>query len=193
MVPTNRYSSPIGGKAQRFAPRWSADGSRIAFRDKDGRSYVVTVADRSLQEIAKDVHGRMFDYTWSPTGNTLAWSMTDSDKVSLSIFTWSADDPKVRRVTTAVFNEYTRRGIRTATILYISSDRDYSAAALAARVQLRRGADRPACTRSLCEGCEESFPMESDEVSIDSAARAPAPPAAAPAAGGPPQRRDCSE
>src|SRR5678810_490586 len=96
----------MGGKAQRFSPRWSADASRIAFRDKDGRLYVVKIADKTIQEIAKDVHGGLTDYTWSPMGNTLAWSMTDTDKTSLSVYVWNATEGKVRRVTGDTFNEY---------------------------------------------------------------------------------------
>ena len=59
-VAQDGQSKPVqlthGGKAQRFSPRWSADGSYIAFRDKDGRLYVLHLADRNLTEIAKDMH-----------------------------------------------------------------------------------------------------------------------------------------
>src|SRR6185503_8012532 len=35
-----------GGKAMRYQPEWSADGKRLAFSDKDGKLYVVTLADK---------------------------------------------------------------------------------------------------------------------------------------------------
>jgi tricorn protease len=184
----------IGGKAQRFAPRWSADASRIAFRDKDGRLYVVTVADRKIQEIAKDVHGRLFDYTWSPMGNTLAWSMTDTDKVSLSIFTWSASDPKVRRVTTDVFNEYSPSWDPDGNYLFYLSDRDYQPQLSQLEFNFATARTTGVYALALRKDVKNPFPMESDEVAIDSsalrsAAPAPTPPAAsapAPAAGAAP-------
>ena len=37
-----------GGKAMRYAPAWSPDGTRIAFGDKDGKVYVVDVAARRM-------------------------------------------------------------------------------------------------------------------------------------------------
>ena len=57
-----------GGKAMRYQPEWSADGKRIAFSDKDGRLFVVTVADKSITEVAQSQGGAIRDYEWSPDG-----------------------------------------------------------------------------------------------------------------------------
>jgi len=48
--------------------------SAIAFSDKNGKVYVVTLADRKMVEIADAPHGQIRDYTWSPRGNYLAFS-----------------------------------------------------------------------------------------------------------------------
>ena len=63
-----------GGSAMRYQPEWAPDGKRIAFGDKDGKLYVVTLADRKMVEIADSPHGQIRDYTWSPRGNFLAFS-----------------------------------------------------------------------------------------------------------------------
>ena len=41
----------------RYAPEWSADGKRIAFSDKDGGLYVLTMADKTVAEVARSIGG----------------------------------------------------------------------------------------------------------------------------------------
>jgi tricorn protease len=114
-----------GGKAQRFSPRWSADASHIAFREKGGRLFVVRVSDHKLTEIARDIQGGLNDYVWSPSGNNLAWSMTDSDQVSQSLYVWTGGNSEVHRVTGPVFNEYSPAWDPEGKFIYFLSDRDY--------------------------------------------------------------------
>jgi tricorn protease len=66
-----------GGSAQRYAPEWAGDGRRIAFSDKDGKLFVLTLADKSLKQVADAANGQITDYEWSPKGNYLAFSMND--------------------------------------------------------------------------------------------------------------------
>ena len=71
-----------GGRAMRYQPEWSPDGKRIAFSDKDGKLYVVTLADKRIVEVADAPHGQIRDYVWSPRGNFLAFSY-DAESQSL--------------------------------------------------------------------------------------------------------------
>jgi tricorn protease len=88
----------------RYAPEWSAEGTHIAFSDKDGRLYVVALADRKTVQIADDPRGMIRDYTWSPKGAYLAFSMNDPSGTR-SLHIWSATDGQVHRVTDETFNE----------------------------------------------------------------------------------------
>ena len=53
----------------RYQPEWSADGKRLAFSDKDGKLYVVTLADKKMTEIVDAPRNQIRDYAWSPSGN----------------------------------------------------------------------------------------------------------------------------
>ena len=161
-----------GGKAQRFAPLWSPDNSRIAFRDKDGRLYVVRVADKSVQEIAKDIHGSLNDYAWSPKGNALAWSMTDADKVSQSIYVWTSDNGTVHRVTGDTFNEYSPSWDPEGNYLYFLSDRDYYPQLSQVEFNYATARTTGIFALSLRKDVKNPFPMENDEVTVDTAAAA---------------------
>jgi tricorn protease len=93
-----------GGKSMRYNPQWSPDNKRIAFSDKDGRLVVVTVADKKLTEAARETRGRITDYTWSPCGGHLAFSMQDANGFR-SIWTWSVEDARLRRITDEMYHE----------------------------------------------------------------------------------------
>ena len=81
-----------GGSAMRYGPEWAHDGKRIAFSDKDGKLYVLTLADRKLVEVADSPRGQIRDYIWSPRGNFLAFTMANPDNQFASVFIWSAND-----------------------------------------------------------------------------------------------------
>ena len=69
-----------GGTAMRYSPEWAPDGKRIAFSDKDGKLYVLTLADRKVVEIADSPRGQIRDYIWSPRGNFLAFTMANQNQ-----------------------------------------------------------------------------------------------------------------
>ncbi|HTH51036.1 MAG TPA: DPP IV N-terminal domain-containing protein, partial [Pyrinomonadaceae bacterium] len=115
-----------GGQAQRYNPVWSHDSKKIAFSDKDGKLYVVTVATRQIQQIAKERNGLLLDYDWSPKGNYIAFSMGGVGGLYNSVYVWSAADNKLTRVTADGFNATTPAFDTTGQYLYFLSDREYA-------------------------------------------------------------------
>lgn len=188
-VAQDGQSEPVrltsGGQVQRFSPRWSPDGSRIAFRDKDGRLYVLRVADRNLREIAKDSRGSLTDYEWSPSGNNIAWSMTDPDMTTRSIYIWMAGDGRVRRVTGEYFNEYSPAWDPDGDFLYFLSDRDYLPQLSQTEFNYATARMTGIYALALRTDVKHPFPMESDEVTVDTAVAARPKPAAEPATAAP--------
>ena len=66
-----------GGKAMRYRPAWSPDGKRLAFSDKDGKVFVLTLADKSVVQVADEARGQVRTTTWSPCGTHLAFSLSE--------------------------------------------------------------------------------------------------------------------
>ena len=169
-----------GGAAMRYAPEWAHDGKRIAFSDKDGKLYVLTLADRKLVEIADSPRGQIRDYTWSTRGNFLAFSMANENQF-LSVFVWNAADGQIHRVTDQSFNSYNPAWDPQGNYLYFLSDREFTPQI--STIEFNFATNRPTYiyAMTLRKDVKHPFPPESDEVTISKTDDAPKP-AASPAA-----------
>jgi tricorn protease len=154
-----------GGKAFRYAPEWAPDGKRIALGDKDGKVYVLTLADKKLTEIANSRRGQIRDYAWSPRGNHLAFSMPNENGFN-SIFIWSAGDNQLHRVTDDFFNAVGPAWDPQGNYLYYLSDREF--APQISSVEFNYATNRTAgiFVVALRKDLKNPFPPESDEVTV---------------------------
>ncbi len=114
-----------GGLAMRFSPRFSPDGKRIAFSDKDGKLYALNLSDRKITEIADDPAGNISDYLWSRDSAYLAFSMAGKNNLR-SIYIWSATDSNLHRVTGDHFNEAEPVWGHQGKYLYFLGDHDFA-------------------------------------------------------------------
>ena len=130
-----------GGTAMRYAPEWAPDGKRIAFSDKDGKLYVLTLADRKVVEIADSPRGQIRDYTWSPRGNYLAFTMPGTKSVCVGHSFGVRATIKLRRVTDESFNSYNPAWDPQGNYLYFLSDREFQSAAFA--IEFNYALNRP--------------------------------------------------
>ena len=168
-----------GGSAMRYQPEWSADGKRVAFGDKDGKIWIVTLADRKTTEIVDSPRGQIRDYVWSPRGNYLAFSMPVSPNGNTSVYLWSAADNKVRRVTEGVFNSANPVWDPQGSYLYFISNREF--APQISNIEFNYAANRDSYmyAMALRKEVKHPFPPESDEVSVARQAEKPPDAAAA--------------
>ncbi|MGH9833224.1 MAG: S41 family peptidase, partial [Blastocatellia bacterium] len=154
-----------GGKAMRYAPEWSPDGKYIVFGDKDGKVWVLTVADKKLVEAADSKRGQVQDYTWSPKSNYLAFTMQD-DISAASIYVWSSKDNQLRRVTSGVFSEFNPAWDPQGNYLFYLSQREYAPLISNAEFNYAANKNTGIFAIALRKDVKHPFPAESDEVTI---------------------------
>ena len=166
-----------GLKGMLYAPEWSPDGARLAFSDKDGRLYVVGVADGHVREVARDTRGLVQDYAWSPGGSHLAFSLSHPSGFR-SIRIWSAADGSLHQVTDEFFDSSEPAWDPSGDYLYFLADHDYAP-------QQSRREPNYAVNRStgvfalaLRRDVKNPFPPRSDEVALGDSAKADAKPRA---------------
>lgn len=164
-----------GGHAMRYQPEWSPDAKRIAFSDKDGKVYVVTLADHKLVEIADAPHGQIRDYSWSPRGNYLAFSFDENPNRFSAVYVWSAGDGKLRKVTDDMFNAYSPAWDPQGNYLYFLADHEFQPQI--SQIEFNYATNRTAYIYAIAlrKDVKHPFPPESDEVTITKLDETPKP------------------
>ncbi len=161
-----------GGQAMRYAPEWSGDGKRIAFSDKDGKIFILTLADKSLKQIADSPNGQINDYEWSPKGNFLAFSMNDQPASNgsgfSSVYVFDVNAGKLNRVSDLMFNSSNPTFDPSGDYLYYLSEREF--APQISGIEFNYATNRSTLVYALAlrKDVKNPFPPESDEVAIAS-------------------------
>jgi tricorn protease len=154
------------GDQMRYHPLWSPDGERIAFSDKSGRIFVLDVAKKKSVQVADDKSGGVTDYSWSPGGGHLAFSLADETGFR-SIYIWSASDGETRRVTGAYFNEYEPVWDPGGKYLYYLSDRMFAPQIGSYEWNYVLDRETGIYAMALRADVAHPFPPQSDEVTFD--------------------------
>ena len=154
-----------GFQAMLYAPEWAADGKRIAFSDKDGKLYVLTLDDKKVTQIAKDPGGNLRDYTWSHDGGQLAFTMSNPNSFS-SIYIWSVADGQVHRITSDLFDAGDPAWDSDGNYLYYIAAHDFQPEI--SQIEFNYATDRSfgIFALALRKDVKSPFPPESDEVTI---------------------------
>jgi tricorn protease len=154
-----------GFQAMLYAPEWAADGKRIAFSDKDGKLFVLTLDDKKATPIAKDAGGNLRDYTWSHDGGQLAFTMSNPNGFS-SIYIWSVADAQVHRITTDLFDAGDPAWDPDGNYLYYIAAHDFQPEI--SQIEFNYSTDRGfgIFALALRKDVKSPFPPESDEVTI---------------------------
>ena len=157
-----------GGQAMRYTPEWAPDGRRLAFSDKDGKLYLVDVESKRVTLIADEERRQIRDYTWSPRGGYLAFTLTDPTAFR-SIYIWSVADGQLHRITSEYFNEFSPAWDPEGNYLYYLGDREF--APQIGSFEWNYALDRETGIFALALRKDVAHPLapESDEVTVEEA------------------------
>ena len=151
-----------GGKAMRYQPEWSDDGKRIAFSDKDGKVFVYSFDDKKLAQIVDAPRDQVRDYTWSPRGHYLAFSMIGPNNFR-SVYIWSEKDGEVRKITDELFNAENPVWDTEGNYLFYLSDRQFAPQISSVEFNYATNRTTGIFALALRKDVKHPFPPESDE------------------------------
>jgi tricorn protease len=157
------------GREMRYRPMWSPDSKKIAFGDKNGKIFVLTVADKSVVEVADEPRGTALDYVWSPDSMFLAYSLS-GDTPARSLWVWSAADQQARRVTEPFFEEVSPSWDPNGEYLFYLSDREYAPMISGVEFNFATARQRSIYALALRKDVKHPYPPEEDTVTVETPA-----------------------
>jgi tricorn protease len=146
-------------------PAWAGDGKRIAFSDKDGKLYVLTLEDKKVTQVAQNPRGRMYEYTWSTDGGQLAYAMNNAAGFS-SIYVWSVADGATHQVTKEMYDAEDAAWDPEGNYLFFVSTREFAPEISQTEFNFATDRGRTIQALTLRKDGKSPFPIESDEVTI---------------------------
>ncbi|MEI6473635.1 MAG: hypothetical protein WCO20_13435, partial [Holophagaceae bacterium] len=152
-----------GLAVQLNAPVWAPGGKHLAFTDKNGLIYVLTVADRTLVKAVRDTNGRVSDLAWSPDGQHLAFSLSNPNGMR-NLHVWGLADQKLHRLTGDLFPVMDPAWDPDGKYLYALSRRDYAPQMSNLEFDYAGNRNLDIIAYALRKDVAHPFPQESDEV-----------------------------
>lgn len=154
-----------GFHAMLYAAEWAPDGKRLAFSDKDGKLFVLTLEDKKTTQVAHDPDGELHDYVWSQDGGHLAFTLTNSNGFR-SLHIWSVADAQLHRVTGDFFNAGDPAWDSDGNYLYYTAVHEFQPALSQVEFDYAGDRGRGIFALALRKDVKNPFPPESDEVTI---------------------------
>ncbi|MDX1999221.1 MAG: S41 family peptidase [Thermoanaerobaculia bacterium] len=154
------------GKVFRYQPEWSPKGDKIAFGDKNGKLFIVDLATKKMVEVADSPADQILDYSWSPHGSFLAFSMPEKNALG-SIHIYDVAAAKLHKLGDTLWNEYTPSWDPAGNYLYFLSDRSFAPQFSAFEWNYAGARQTGIYAVGLRKDVAHPFPGESDEVTIE--------------------------
>jgi len=153
------------GHGMRYAPEWAPDGKHIAFSDKNGDLWVLTLADKKVVKVAHDKNGFLRDYTWSSDGAYLAFSLSTTDGFR-AVNVWGVADGQLHQVTDSLFDSGDPSWDPDGNYLYFVSVREFQPQLSLIEFDFATSRGNGIFALTLKKDGKNPFPPESDEVGV---------------------------
>lgn len=155
-----------GHKVMLSAPEWSPDGQRLAYSDKDGKLFVLTIETKAVVEIIDSPRGGISDYTWSACGGHLAFTMRESNGFG-RLHIWSVTDGKTQAVTDPHFDVDSPSWDPHGDYIFYLSRREFAPQISTIEWNYAGSHDVQAYALGLRKDVKNPFAPESDEVDVE--------------------------
>ncbi|MGB9428541.1 MAG: S41 family peptidase [Gammaproteobacteria bacterium] len=87
-----------------YGPSWSPASDMLAFSDNEHRLWYLNVKSRKLTQVAQDKYSEMHDYSWSPDGRWLAYSVTAPNQMR-QIYLYNLADDQATLISSPMDND----------------------------------------------------------------------------------------
>lgn len=114
------------GPGFRFAPTWSPDSKWMTFTDEASKLRLVNVESGEVKEIVQDLHDFSPNATWSHDSNWLAYSKTDDDTGTASVWVYNIKSSEKTRLTDPMFPSVSPVWDRDGEFIYYLTSRSLS-------------------------------------------------------------------
>ena len=148
------------------APKWSPDSKRLAYADKDGKLFVLTIEDKAVIEIIDSPRGGISDYTWSACSGHLAFTMRESNNFD-RLHLWSVAEGKVHPITDPHFDVGSPVWDPEGNYLFYLSRREFAPQISSIEWNYAGSRDVQIYALALRKDVKNLFAPESDEVAIE--------------------------
>ncbi|HXY40200.1 MAG TPA: S41 family peptidase [Vicinamibacteria bacterium] len=88
-----------------YSPVWAPGGDRLAFSDHEHRLWLVPATGGEPVQVAQDPYSEVHDYSWSPDGRWVAYSLTGANQ-QRGIWLYEVATRKASRVSLAFANDF---------------------------------------------------------------------------------------
>ena len=114
------------GDCYRFGPTWSPDSQRLLYSDAKLRLWHVDIDEKQPVLVDTSIVGPIYEYTWSPDGEWVAYVKYASNSYFGSIYLYSLGDKEAHRVTDDFYDDFSPAFDSNGKYLYFLSARNFN-------------------------------------------------------------------